>query len=617
MPGLFGIILKKPGLSERGLRSMGRRMADSMRRVPWLHTDIWGDSMFCGGRVHLGILNPQAQPLTREGNSIRLWFDGETYPTSAESGATPTAEEVAELVSGAGAGLAEIDGIFNLACYDPDKRELILANDRLGFRPLYYTESEEYFAYAAEVKALLAIRSTLPDLDEISLRQFFGFGYMLGERTWWKGIELIPPATVRRISTKGRTSSRYWSFDEIRRDPRDEADVLVEFGRLWSQSVQQRSKPGIMPLLLSGGLDSRLLLAELRAQGADLVTITFGSKDCPDMKIAQQCAKIAGVPHRPLYLNAANWWHGREEAIWQTDGVVNGLHLHVAIALDELHIGTCYTLKNSTGDTLFGGSKLGMKASPDWSRSPRYLLEGMYIANPFFRCKEVVDVSIGDCDRYMYGPSTDCFVISQRQRRMILTGPGAMAAYCEVVNPGISLPLLRLVLGSLSDEQRRESKFYNRFLASRYPAYFCDIPWQKTGRGLAESLPIWISRGVRGRVAKLTRRVPGAWRIGERVQPVNKGFANYAHFLHASKTREKLLGEELLLDEFLRGAVRRVLENPAQAPLLKAQVITAILTFETYLRQVVGIPSLTGLPSCSPGRSYPVGQGSGSAPGNS
>src|SRR5205823_610568 len=152
-------------------------------------------------------------------------------------------------------------------------------------------------------------------------------------------------------------------------------EVHEEFGRLWSQAVRQRSKPGPMPLLLSGGLDSRLLLAELTRQGSDLISITFGDPECADMKIAQQCAKTAGIRHRPLPLTAENWWQGREEAIWQTDGLINCLDLHAIIARDEMHTGKCLSHLNLAGDTLFGGSKLGGVASEDWHHHPENLVD--------------------------------------------------------------------------------------------------------------------------------------------------------------------------------------------------------------------------------------------------
>ncbi|HET7563612.1 MAG TPA: asparagine synthase-related protein [Gemmatimonadaceae bacterium] len=574
MPGLFGIIAKTPALGADQLRAMAQRMADAMRRQPWMLTELWTSDAFCGGRVHLGVLNPDPQPLGTAGGRALAWFDGETYAPSANDGATPTAEEIVRDTDAAGAGLAKLDGVYTLARYTPATNELVIANDRLGFRPLYWTETDTWFAYAAEVKSLLAIRETLPAVDELAVAQFLSFDYMLGERTWWRGIELLPPASLWRISPTGIDRHPYWSFSCIRRDVRDVAEVREEFGRLWSTAIRQRIKPGITPLLLSGGLDSRALLAEMRAQGSDLATITFGSEECSDMRIARQCAQIAGVPHRALALSAENWWHRREEAIWQTDGLVNAMHLHVAIAMDEMHTGNQHTLKNSTGDTLFGGSKLREPVA-DWTRAPGDLLDRMYLGNPFFTRGDVTEASLGDCARYLCGPSSDCFAISQRQRRMILTGPLALSAHCEVVNPGVGLAMLHLMLGALPDAERRGSRFYNRVLAERYPAYFANVPWQLTGRGLAESFPVRARRGVRARLAR---------RLRLRENPYGGRFADYPAFVRASDVRERLLQSDLLLDQTLGGAVRRALASADGAP-VDARTELAILTAEVYLRQ--------------------------------
>ncbi len=606
MPGLFGIIAKKQGLGEHRLLSMAQRMSDVMRRVPWLRAEIWGNDTFCGGRVHLGVLNPSPQPLVTTDQSIRVWLDGEFYPTSTATGTISTAQEVSELVSGAAAGLAETDGVFALACFNGGKQELILANDRLGFRPLYYTETPDWFAYAGEVKALLAILDKLPDLDEVSLRQFFGFDHMLGERTWWKGIELIPPASVWRISAKGPTQHQYWTFSDVRRDPRDKGDVEVEFSRLWSEDVRRHSKPGTMPLLLSAGQDSRLLLAELRAQGADLVAITFGSEESPEMKPARRIAAIAGIPHRRCYLNTHNWWHHREEAIWQTDGLVNGINLHAAVATDEVHIGNWYCPQNIAGDLLFGGSHLDRKCLPDWRLSPDKLLAPRYVENPFFDQDEVLSVSIPDAQRCMHGPSSDCFHLRQRMRRLTLTGPGCLAPYCETVFPGVSHPFLQLMLGYLSDEQRIGHKFYNSWLGSRYPAYYASVPWQATGRGLAESGPTRLYRDVRTRVRLLVEKLANDYpnhlgHLSEWTKPIpsDQWFVNYPECIRESKIRDKLLREDLLADQFLDGRAKRLLADGDGRP-ISPQALLAILTFETYLRQVAGMSNLTVLLSHFP-----------------
>jgi len=626
MPGLFGIYAKTQKLSESQLRKMGSRMAESMQCASWLLTEIWASPAFCGGRVHLGVVHPAPQPLVTKDQLTRVWIDGEMFiPPAGTSNRNPSAEELYELRGGAAARLAEIDGAFVFACFNEHTRELTLANDRLGFRPLYYTETADWFAYASEVKALLAIKEKLPELDEVSLRQFFGLDHMLGERTWWKGIELIPPASLWRISATGRAAHVYWSFDEIRRHPQSLDEVQEAFGRLWAEDVRRHSRRGPMPLFLSGGLDSRLLLAELLAQGADVVAITYGSRESPEVKPACLSAKAAGVAHRLLCLDTDNWWQGREHAIWRTDGLVNGNHLHPAIATDEVHLGECYSPMNIAGDMLFGGSHLVRTTPRDWHGAPEQLIESQYGSNPFFSRDEVLAISVNDAVRYANGPSSDCFHLRQRYRRYVLHSPGCLSAHCEFGFPGLSLALLQLFLGALTDEERFNHKFYNRFLVARHPRYFADIPWQGTGRGLAETFFVRLVRSAKkktrdflntlgtrypryfgagpqsGNGPKLANRLPMRVtrevtnrvrrRITNREVATNQWFVNFPESIRKHRVRERLVGEDLLADAYLGGAATRVLSDP-QGRSLPAQSVIAILTFETYLRQVAGMPSL-------------------------
>jgi len=578
VPGLFGVMSKDGRLSRRDLRSMALRMADSMRCVPWLHTDLWACDAFCGGRVHLGVLDPRPQPFRLGPESSRMWFDGEMFSEDGDAQVQMSYESISALISNP-EELIEADGVFAVACYDARDQSLVLANDRLGLRPLYYMETLHWFAYAAEVKALLAICDRVPDLDEISLRQFFGFGYMLGERTWWEGIRLIPPGSLWRVTPKVRQDSRYWTFDSIVRDPLPEADALAEFGRLWSKAVRQRSRPGVMPLLLSGGLDSRLLLAELRAQRADLVTITFGDRYSTDVQLARKCSDIAGVEHRVLYITPQNWWHGREQAIWQTDGLMNARDLHVAIAANDMRLGACYSPMNFAGDLLFGGSYLA-GLPQDWRLAPETLMSTKYVRNPFFRRDEVLAVSRPDIRAYAEGPSSDCFYILQRQRRATLTGPLTTMPFCEAGYPSLSYPLLRLLLSSLSDEQRAHSKFYNRFLIARHPQFFRDVPWQKTGRGLSET-PLtraWRDASIQGR-RRLLRLA------GRKPNPYYSFFVDYRQLVQSSGMLERFRSRSLLADDFLHGKGKKAIEAYEKSP-LNTYALIALFTFETYLQQV-------------------------------
>jgi hypothetical protein len=586
MPGVFGVLAKKETAAGTRLQAMAQRMALALRRLPWLKVDLQLGHEFCGGRIFLDTA-PAASSVSIPTGMRWMWLDGEvfrrdTLHANGNSGlaAAPWDEAV----------LRQLDGVFALARYDPDTRQLTLASDRLGFRPVYTLETPDWFAYAPEVKALLSIVEKLPPLDDTALRQFFAFDYLLGTRTWWRGITLLPPATILRVNASGARAATYWSFGDIKHTPAAEEDVARQFAELWGRAVRDRTRPGRTPFLLSGGLDSRFLLAEMRQQGADLLAISFGDQDSTDVRIAAQVAQAGKLPHRILPINRGTWWHGREEAIWQTDGQANAIHLHSVIARDDLHSGNSCSLNCMYGDLLFGGSQLEDIDPGDWPSSPGKLLSSQFQENPFFSVDEVVERSLPDVGDSLQGPSFDCFQLRQRVRRGTLCGNISLATHCELSLPTTALPLIELFLGSLTDDQRRHSRFYSAFLASRYPTYFRNIPWQDTGRGLRETIPARAARKAR----TLTRRVYG--RLSGRRHRVGVAYAHYSQYVASARIAEQLLAEPLIADEILSGKVRQLLleKNP---PFADARVVLCILTLETYLRQTALHAAGQGIPA--------------------
>lgn len=585
MPGLFGILLKTKDVSRADLERMGRRMAEALATTSWLKTESWADDNFCGGRVHLGVLNPASQPMTAASGSAKVWFDGELYPETSETGMTPTADEALRLIENPKDRLKELDGCFALVSYDAAKEEVVLATDQLGYRPLYIMETGKWVAYASEVKALLAVSETLPEIDEIGLRQFFGFSYMLGERTWWKNIKLVPPACIMRIRSEKIETQRYWSFAEIQSDPQPEKDVLKLFGELWSLAVRQRSRPGVTPLLLSGGLDSRLLLAELRRCGRDAVTITFGDLDSMDMNIARSYAKVAGVPHIPREINSGNWWNAKKEhAIWATDGMITAQDLHVSVALDDLHQGNWCSPHNMAGDVIFGGSKLSPELSRNWKQKVDDVLRLWFLSNPFFEKEEVVEASIPDVKDYLNGPSYDCFQVAQRQRKRTLYGTVVTAPYSEPLYPSMSLPLLKLAFGALTDQQRMYSVFYNKFLVSEYPEFFASIPQldsSRFGNKILEKAYRAVAPKISGQ-----RHFRTFLRAGHFIP--TKPFVDYRTIVNPNDFRQKLLAKDLLADQLTNGKIGAVLKGESGTN-LSLYALIAVLTLETYLGQAANL----------------------------
>lgn len=295
------------------------------------------------------------------------------------------------------------------------------------------------------------------------------------------------------------------------------------------------------------------------------------------MRIAARVARLAKVPHLQLPLTAATWWNGRSEAIWQTDGMVNARHLTAAAACEALHSGNRYTIKNSSANVLFGGFALKPREIEIWPAGLQGHLERRFRENPFFGKDEVVELSHPDCTSSMCGPSPAVFAMSQGQRRWTLTGCLLLLPYCEVVNPGTDLEMLELMLGSLDDQERTENRFYKSFLAREHPDYFANIPWQHSGRGLAESPPLRAARDVQRAVRRWLKRP---------LRPVE--FIDYGQMLSHSELLGGFRGRPLVADEVLDGAATRYLRSDPD-PEQEAGPILGLLTLEIYLRQTAGM----------------------------
>jgi hypothetical protein len=214
---------------------------------------------------------------------------------------------------------------------------------------------------------------------------------------------------------------------------------------------------------------------------------------------------------------------------------------------------------------------------------PERLMARRFVPNPFFTLDEALEAARPDIQGSAAGPSSDCVHLRQRVRRYVLHSPGCFAAYCETVFPGVSSEFLKLFLGSLTDDQRINHRFYNRFLADRHPRFFANLAWQATGRGLWESPHVRIARNLKSRVY---RRLG----IRRRKTPSNQWFVDYPAAVRQHRVRERLLAGDLLIDDVLHGAARRALVTDAEQP-LAAESLIAILTVETYFRQVIGLAS--------------------------
>lgn len=175
-------------------------------------------------------------------------------------------------------------GMFAFAIWDQRSSQLFLARDRFGIKPLYLTQDSRRLRFASSLPALLAGGGVDTTLDPVALHHHFTLHTVVpAPRTVLKGVRKLAPASTLRLDPNGsRTEQVYWTLDATRPDtPLSEAQWLEATREHLAQSVKRRLLAADVPVgvLLSGGLDSSLLVGLLADQVPDLRTFSIGFED--------------------------------------------------------------------------------------------------------------------------------------------------------------------------------------------------------------------------------------------------------------------------------------------------------------------------------------------------
>ena len=194
--------------------------------------------------------------------------------------------------------------------WDVRREELLLARDRFGEKPLFYTEQHGELLFASELDALLAGIDREPELDPASVDAFFVFGYVPGPASIVRGVKQLPPGHLLRWERRSRRVhvDPYWNAAAVGASDSGEAfeDLVAETGRLLDRSVRSRLVADVpLGVLLGGGVDSTLVAAlAARASGKPIKTFTVahGSEAASQLAQARLTAQELGSEHRELVL---------------------------------------------------------------------------------------------------------------------------------------------------------------------------------------------------------------------------------------------------------------------------------------------------------------------------
>jgi len=205
--------------------------------------------------------------------------------------------------------LNHLNGMFGLAIWDEKKRQLVLARDRMGIKLIYYRLEPDRLAFASEIRPLLACCDEKPSVDPRAVSLFLRYRYTPSPLTVWKGIRKLAPGTrliVRESAPP--VVERWWNFKPEPFDPMpSELEAEVQLLELYQRAVKRHLLSDVpLGLLLSGGMDSALLLALMQQSGESRNTYTVGygrSFADDELSDAAHTAKILRAPNVSLEID--------------------------------------------------------------------------------------------------------------------------------------------------------------------------------------------------------------------------------------------------------------------------------------------------------------------------
>lgn len=322
MCGIAGF-LSRDGGSEASLREPVARMCDRLvHRGPDMH-GLWVDGPVCLGHRRLSIidLSPEgAQPMGNEDGTIQVVVNGELYNFAALRASlegkghafrSHSDSEIAlHLYEEMGPDfVTQLRGMFALALWDGRKRQLMLARDHVGKKPLYYWFGKAGLLFASEVRALVAsdLVPREPNLEAID--SYLGLQYVPSPHTAFRDVFKLPPG-CRAICKPGQLPvvERYnaWDFGP-REVPHDERELVAELGRLLEESVRLRMVADVpLGAFLSGGIDSSLVVALMAKQSSRPVktfAVGFPEQDLSELPFAKQVAERYATEHHEIMVN--------------------------------------------------------------------------------------------------------------------------------------------------------------------------------------------------------------------------------------------------------------------------------------------------------------------------
>ena len=476
-------------------------------------------------RLSIVDLSPAGhQPMANEDETVWIAFNGEIYNhvderrSLASRGHVFRSKSDTEVILHAyeergSACVSQLDGMFAFALWDGTRRELLLARDRLGKKPVYYTVAGGRLLFASEIKALLQHPDVVRDIDRNALDSFLTFSNVPAPLTMFRNVFKLPAAHLLRCQADGTLHiERYWSPLEGPAWPAaNGAESIERVRHLIERSVAKRLMSDVpVGAFLSGGLDSSTnvaLMSRLVSQPLRTFSVGFegfGEADnFHDLAYARRVARAFGCDHEETTITADDCREVVPRLVWQQDEPIGDpacLPMHF-VAETAKRRGVTVVLVGEGSDEVFGGypdmARLTGSYAGPWQRLrrlPRVARRALYrgasasgigpgraevlrrlaAGEPFYWGLDIVFTELEKRQLYRAGwdtpPSNAASVVSGYYRELLQSRPGAdflqQMSYVELSNRLPELLLMRVDKFSMAHSLEARAPFLDHELVS-------------------------------------------------------------------------------------------------------------------------------------------------------
>jgi asparagine synthase (glutamine-hydrolysing) len=339
MCGINGIVI--PADSNRLVnRTTVEKMRDIITHRGPDESGIFVDQRVGLGHRRLSIVDLATgqQPMTNEDGSLHIIFNGEIYnhteyraELQAKGHIYKTncdTETILHLYEEHGTKCVDyLRGMFAFAIWDQNRRELFIARDRLGVKPLYYYLSQDGSLYfASEIKSILVNEEIKPELNYSALPDYLANHAPSGEETLFSGIKRLMPGHTLRWSNGKVEISRYWDikFSPVEREEGwSDRQYIDEWFNMFRTAVRIRLMADVpLGMFLSGGIDSSAIAAVMSGMVREPIktfSVAFAEREANELEYSRLVARAYKTDHHEVVVSPEEFFKALPGLVWHED----------------------------------------------------------------------------------------------------------------------------------------------------------------------------------------------------------------------------------------------------------------------------------------------------------